>query len=91
MLAVLACVAVLALVASKGRAPWHRAARRVDEETDPRAVRDSMGTQLTRLEHAIDAIAIEVERIAEHQRFHTKLLASERPESARSAPDRRQL
>ena len=86
VLAVVACVAVVALVASKRRAPWHRAARRVDErvaETKPREVRDSAGSQLTRLEHAIDAIAIEVERIGENQRFLTTLLASEPPENVR--------
>ena len=94
ILAVVACVAVLALVATKGRAPWYRAARRVDErvaDTNRRALRDSAGSQLTRLEHAIDAIAIEVERIGENQRFLTKLLASEPPENARSAQDRREL
>ena len=31
--------------------------------------------RLTRIEHAIDAMAIEVERISEGQRFVTKLLA----------------
>ena len=80
LLAVVACVAILALVAAKGRVPWHRAARRIDErvaENNARAVRDSVGAQLTRLEHAIDAIAIEVERIAENQRFLTKLLAND--------------
>lgn len=88
ILAVVACVAVVALVATERRAPWHRAAWRVEErvtEKHPRAVRDSAGSQLTRLEHAIDAIAIEVERIGENQRFLTKLLASEPPENARSA------
>jgi hypothetical protein len=94
VLAVVACVAILAVVATKGRVPWHRAARRIDErvaEKKPRAVRDSAGSQLTRLEHAIDAIAIEVERIAENQRFLTKLLANEPSENARSAQDRREL
>ena len=87
ILAVVACVAVVALVATMRRAPWPRAAWPVEErvaEKHPRAVRDSAGSQLTRLEHAIDAIAIEVERIGENQRFLTKLLASEPPENARS-------
>lgn len=39
--------------------------------------------RLERIEHAVDAIAIEIERISEAQRFTTKLLA-ERP----SEPDR---
>ena len=38
--------------------------------------------RLERIEHAIDAISIEVERIAEGQRFTTKLL-SERSSGAR--------
>ena len=93
--AVVACVAVVALVATKARAPRQRATRRVDEraaeEENARAVRDSAGLQLTRLEHAIDAIAVEVERIGENQRFLTKLLASEPPERPRSAQDRREM
>ena len=31
--------------------------------------------RLSRIEHAVDAIAVEVERISEGQRFKTKLLA----------------
>lgn len=93
IVAVVACIAVVALAASKGVASWHSAARPVDErvaEEKPRAVRDLAESQLARLELAIDAIAIEVERIGENQRFLTKLLASEPPENARSAPDRRE-
>ena len=37
--------------------------------------------RLARIEHAVDSIALEVERISEGQRFTTKLLA-ERPEGA---------
>jgi len=86
LLAVVACVAVLALAATKGRAPRHRAPRRDDEraaDENSRAVRDSAESQLARLECAIDAIAIEIERISENQRFLTKLLANELPENAR--------
>ena len=94
ILPVVACVAVVALVITKGRVPRQRAARLVDDRIavkNARAVPDSAGSQLTRLEHAIDAIAVEVERIGENQRFLTKLLASEPPENARSAQDRRDL
>jgi TolA-binding protein len=94
LLAAVACVAVIALVATKGRAPSYRAARRVDDrvaKNDGRAVRDSADAQLTRLEQAIDAIAIEVERVAENQRFLTKRLASEPTENTRSAQDRRDV
>lgn len=93
ILAAVACVAVLALVATKWRGRLHRAARRGDDWVDknPQAIRDAAESQLTRLELAVDAIAIEVERIAENQRFLTKLLASELPENARSAKDRGEL
>ena len=42
--------------------------------------------RLARLEQAVDAIALEVERISEGQRFTTKLLS----EQARPAPSRAQ-
>jgi hypothetical protein len=42
--------------------------------------------RLARIEAAVDAIAIEVERISEGQRFVTKLLA-EKPAAKLSAPD----
>lgn len=44
-----------------------------------------VGDRLARMEQAIDAIAVEVERISEGQRFTTKLL-SERPRDAASVP-----
>ena len=48
------------------------------------------GTDTTRLEQAVEAMAIEVERITEGQRFMTRLLAertaSERAPRERSAP-----
>jgi hypothetical protein len=42
---------------------------------------DEIAPRLDRLEHAVDAIAIEIERISEGQRFVTKVLA-ERPMQA---------
>jgi hypothetical protein len=45
---------------------------------------DEIAPRLDRLEHAVDAIAIEVERISEGQRFVTKILA-ERPQSTPTA------
>jgi len=45
---------------------------------DLKEIRDG----LARMEQAIDAIAIEVERLSEGQRFTTKLLAEERGEPA---------
>jgi hypothetical protein len=94
VLAVVACIGVVALATSKGRALRHRAEPRVDQsvaEKNAQEVRDPADSHLTRLEYAIDAIAIEVERITENQRFLTKLLANEPPENARSAEARREL
>jgi len=42
----------------------------------------AMEARLERMEHAVDAIAVEIERISEGQRFTTKLL-SERTTSVR--------
>lgn len=44
-------------------------------EQVPRGDSPEMQAQLARMEQAIDAIAVEVERISEAQRFTTKLLA----------------
>ena len=61
--------------------------RMMRNETPPRVNRQS-DERLERIEHAIDAVAIEVERIAEGQRFVTKLLAdrSERAAIPASRP-----
>ncbi len=42
----------------------------------PASLPNEIGARLERMEQAIDAIAVEVERIAEGQRFTSKLLAS---------------
>ena len=49
------------------------------ERADTRA-REASEARMTRLEQAIEAIAVEVERIAEGQRFVTKLLAERAPD-----------
>jgi hypothetical protein len=56
--------------------------------TTPKAQEDVVSPRLDRLEHAVDAVAIEVERISEGQRFVTKVM-TERPAVVRpsSAPD----
>jgi hypothetical protein len=48
---------------------------------------DEVAPRLERLEQAVDAIAIEVERISEGQRFVTRILA-ERPEPVTPSPTR---
>jgi len=50
-------------------------ARRMDRGPSAPAISPELAAQIERMEHAIDSIAIEVERISEGQRFTTKLLA----------------
>ncbi|HEU4722962.1 MAG TPA: hypothetical protein VFS59_16495 [Gemmatimonadaceae bacterium] len=47
--------------------------RRLERNTAPPALQGDVTQQLQRIEQAVDAIAIEVERISESQRFLTKL------------------
>jgi hypothetical protein len=51
----------------------HAYIRRMRRKDAPRPVRYADEDRLARIEQAVDAIAIEVERIAESQRFLTKL------------------
>ena len=45
-----------------------------------------LAARLAHMEQAIDAIAVEVERISEGQRFTTKLLAERAPDAMRTVP-----
>ncbi len=51
---------------------------------------DDMSPRLERMEAAIDAMAIEIERISEGQRFTTKLL-TERPQEHAMLPNQSHL
>lgn len=51
---------------------WRRQSGGVDRSASPMA-----DARLSRLEQAVDAIALEVERISEGQRFTTKLLSEQ--------------
>jgi hypothetical protein len=57
------------------RALWKRA----DRPGPPPAVFTETAQRLERLEASVDAIAIEIERISEGQRFVTKLLSEKQP------------
>jgi hypothetical protein len=48
--------------------------RRMGQQVPPRALAD-IDVRLGRIEQAIDAMSVEVERISEGQRFTSKLLA----------------
>jgi hypothetical protein len=52
--------------------------RRMDRGAGRPAVTPEIATQLTQLNQAVDAIALEVERISEGQRYTTRLLAEQR-------------
>ena len=96
LIAFLAFDAVVLLVTSIGFAiAFVRARERVlrerAERAQPRALESS---RTDRIEQAIDAIAVEVERLAEAQRFTSHLLAerertpAELPSVPRPAPER---
>ncbi len=55
------------------------------KDSEPRQPSQLSEAQLARMEAAIEAMAIEVERISEGQRFVTKLLA-EREQQVKSLP-----
>ncbi len=63
--------------------------RRLDNQSKVPAIPAEVVTRLERMEQAIDAIAVEVERISEGQRFTTKLLSeSARPAALPGSSDR---
>ena len=69
-------VLFMSLAATAILVPIARAfARRMDRDPISPAISPELAAQIERMEHAIDSIAIEVERISEGQRFTTKLLA----------------
>jgi hypothetical protein len=87
---------VVAIVLAIG-VPLARAfARKMDAESRNPHLPTEVMDRLERMEHALDSIAVEVERITEGQRFTTKLLSEGRgaaearhiPSSGTSARDR---
>ncbi len=60
--------------------------RRMDADSRNPRIPDEVASRLERMEQAIEAVAIEVERISEGQRFTTKLLSE-----GRSASEARQI
>jgi hypothetical protein len=57
-------------------------AKRMDRESALPKMPPEVMQRLERMEHALDSIAIEVERISEGQRFTTKLLSERAKEGA---------
>jgi hypothetical protein len=60
-------------------------ARRMDRESGVPRIPPDLAQRMERMEHAIDSIAVEIERISEGQRFTTKLL-SERSRDVGALP-----
>lgn len=58
-------------------------ARRRYDSPESRASASLADARLSRLEQAVDAIAVEVERISEGQRFTTKLLSEQARQSSK--------
>lgn len=56
-------------------------ARKMSNQVGKPSVPAELQQRLEHMEHAIDSIAVEVERISEGQRFTTKLLADRHPEA----------
>src|SRR6266550_2760430 len=84
-LSVLSIIFVLfPLAAGLSRGIWKRSAK----QGVPPAVLTETAQRLERLESSVDAIAIEIERISEGQRFVTKLLAEGQPMPMIGSPQR---
>ena len=66
-----------------------RAARRAAEEASLLGPGPRLELRLEQLAQSVDLIALEVERIAEAQRFAARLLAERQSSSAPAAPARR--
>jgi hypothetical protein len=62
-------------------------ARRLDRRgSGPAQVPGEITAQLAQLNQAVDAIALEVERISEGQRFTTRLLSEQRDSARQTLP-----
>ena len=54
--------------------------RRIERRSETPALNPGMAEQLQRIEQAVDAMSIEIERISESQRFMAKLQSAQTPE-----------
>jgi hypothetical protein len=70
-------------------APLARAFARRMEHQSKMKLAPEVASRMERIEQAVDAIAIEVERISEGQRFTTKLLTERAGEASRLTEPRR--
>jgi hypothetical protein len=61
-------------------------ARRMDRKGGSAQIPNEVSSQLAQLNQAVDAIALEVERISEGQRFTTRLLSEQRDAARQTLP-----
>jgi hypothetical protein len=61
-------------------------ARRMDRKSATPQISNDVSAQLAHLNQSVDAIALEVERITEGQRFTTKLLSEQRDAARQALP-----
>jgi hypothetical protein len=61
-------------------------ARRMDSDSKNPRIPSEVSDRLERIEHSLEAVAIEVERISEGQRFTTKLLSEGRSAPSQLSP-----
>jgi hypothetical protein len=59
-------------------------ARKMDRAATPQRIPSEISSQLNQLTQAVDAIAVEVERISEGQRFTTRLLSEQQSSAQRT-------
>ncbi|MEP7380774.1 MAG: hypothetical protein ABI910_03765, partial [Gemmatimonadota bacterium] len=80
-------VLALVLFVPSSLAIARRIWRRASHGATPAAVSREMDERLSRLEQAMDAVAVEVERVGEGQRYVTRILGAgaAQPISARAA------
>ena len=75
------------LAVAGGYITWRLLARRASPDAAPAELADD---RLSSLERSVDAVAIEVERIGESQRYMTKVLSEEKkPQSPGNAAPRK--
>ena len=82
-IALFTMIGVTVIFAPIARAVARRIERGSGGGNDATSLPNDVTARLDRMEQAIDAIAVEVERISEGQRFTSKLLAG-RPELSRA-------
>ncbi|MEO7368421.1 MAG: hypothetical protein ABIZ36_10710 [Gemmatimonadaceae bacterium] len=82
----IAFFAMIAIIAV-GRPLARAIARRIDRGVPAApAISSAVAEQLQQISHSVDAIAIEVERISEGQRFTTKMLADRQSDVTMMSP-----